>query len=551
MSIRCPDCNTDNPTDSKYCKECATPFYSPKESSISPTKTLKTPLKDLTKGAAVAGKYKLLKNLGEGGMGTVFMAEQTEPVRRRVALKIIKLGMDTKQVVARFEAERQALAVMDHPNVAKVHDGGATETGRPYFVMEFVRGIPITEYCDKNKLSISERLKLFIPLCKAVQHAHQKGLIHRDLKPSNVLVTVQDGKPAPKIIDFGIAKATDHRLTQQTLFTEQGQLIGTPEYMSPEQAEMSGLDIDTRTDIYSLGVMLYELLVGVLPFDSKTLREAGFAEIQKIIQETDAPRASTRLSSLGDTRTSIASHRKTDPDSLHKQLKGDLDWITMKAMAKDRTQRYASASELSSDITKYLKHEPILASPPSTVYRVRKYIKRHKTGVFAAGLIVLALVVGIAGTTTGLIKAKQAEKIAKTEATTAQRVSNFLVDIFEVSDPSEAKGNTITAREILDKGADKITAELQDQPATQARLMNTIGKVYMNLGLYTKSAPLLEEGLERREKEFGENHPDVADSLYSLSQLHYTKAQYEEAKDLVERALNIREKTFGPEHLET
>ena len=377
MGVKCPKCHSDNTDTARFCSNCATPLPTSKE--IPATETLKTPIKDLTTGVSIAGKYKLLEDLGEGGMGTVFIAEQTEPVQRRVALKIIKLGMDTKQVVARFEAERQALAVMDHPNIAKVYDGGATGTGRPYFVMELVRGMPITEYCDKQKLPTRERLKLFIPLCQAVQHAHQKGLIHRDLKPSNVLVAVQDGKAVPKIIDFGIAKATDHRLTQRTLFTEQGQLIGTPEYMSPEQAEMSGLDVDTRTDIYSLGVVLYELLVGVLPFDPKTLREAGFGEIQRIIRENEPPKASTRLSSLGDTKTSIAKHRKTDPISLHNQLKGDLDWITLKAMAKDRTQRYASASELATDIERHLKHEPILASPPSTIYRsIAKTIEHYE-----------------------------------------------------------------------------------------------------------------------------------------------------------------------------
>jgi tetratricopeptide (TPR) repeat protein len=437
---------------------------------------------------------------------------------------------------------------MDHPNIAKVYDGGATETGRPYFVMEFVRGMPITEYCDKHKLSTRERLKLFIPLCQAVQHAHQKGLIHRDLKPSNVLLTVQDGNPVPKIIDFGIAKATDHRLTQRTLFTEQGQLIGTPEYMSPEQAEMSGLDVDTRTDIYSLGVMLYELLVGVLPFDPKTLREAGFGEIQRIIRETDPPKASTRLSGLGDAQTSIAKHRKTDPVSLHKQLKGDLDWITMKAMSKDRTQRYASASELSIDIFRYLKNEPILASPPSTVYRIGKYIKRHKVGVVAAALVILAMLVGIAGTSVGLLKARKAEKKAKEEAATTQQVSDFLVNLFEVSEPGKARGASLTALEILHRGADRISEELADQPLMQARLQATIGRVYDKMGLFNQAESFLEEALENRREQLGEEHVDVAQSLGALGDLYRKRGNYAEAEPLLKRALEMREKLLGLDH---
>jgi len=361
--------------------------------------------------------------------------------------------------------------------------------------MELVSGISITKYCDKHRLTTHERLELFIQVCKAIQHAHQKGVIHRDLKPSNILVLVQEDKPLPKIIDFGIAKATDHRLTERTLFTEQGLLIGTPEYMSPEQAEMSGLDVDTRADIYSLGVVLYELLAGARPFDFEDLRSKGYNEIQRVIREIEPPKASTRLSSLGDTRTSIAEHRKTDPDSLQSELKGDLDWITLKAMAKDRIHRYESASELAADIKRHLSHEPIMASPPSTTYRIKKYIKRHRTGVVAAVLVILALLIGVTGTTVGLLKAKQAEKLAKYETETARQVSDFLIELFQVSDPSEAKGNSITAREILDAGADKINRELEGQPLVRARLMNTMGEVYHSLGLYNDAQSLIEEGL--------------------------------------------------------
>ncbi|MHC4086691.1 MAG: serine/threonine protein kinase [Planctomycetota bacterium] len=316
----------------------------------------------------VIGNYKLLEQIGEGGMAVVYMAEQEKPLRRRVALKIIKLGMDTKQVIARFEAERQALAVMDHPNIAKVFDAGTTETGRPYFVMELVRGVSISKYCDKNKLDTKERLDLFVQVCNAVQHAHQKGIIHRDIKPSNVMVTLRDGKPVPKVIDFGIAKATSQRLTEKTLFTRYAQLIGTPAYMSPEQAEFSELDIDTRTDIYSLGVLLYELLTGTTPFSEEQLREVGYLEMQRVIREEEPLKPSTKLSTLGDTLTEIAEHRKASPDLLKKLIRGDLDWIVMKSLEKDRTRRYAMAVELVAGWTAQsnIPLEEIFAQAPNT-----------------------------------------------------------------------------------------------------------------------------------------------------------------------------------------
>ena len=335
------------------------------------------------------GNYKILEVLGEGGMGIVYLAEQTKPIRRRVALKLVKLGMDTNQVIARFETERQALALLDHPNVAKVFDAGATEQGRPFFVMEHVAGVPITEYCDIHRLSTPERLELFMQVCNAVQHAHQKGIIHRDLKPSNVLVAVHGEESIPKVIDFGVAKATEQHLTERTVFTEQGQLIGTPEYMSPEQAEMTALDIDTRTDIYSLGVMLYQLIAGVLPFEPEELRRAGFAEIQRVIREQEPPKPSTRLSSLGDESGTVARKRRTDRASLAKQLRGDLDWITMTAMEKDRTRRYASATDFAADLRRHLNHEPVVASPPSTTYRMKKFVRRNRGLVGAASLVFL------------------------------------------------------------------------------------------------------------------------------------------------------------------
>jgi len=496
------------------------------------------------------GNFRILQKLGEGGMGEVYEAEQTEPIRRRVALKIIKWGMDTKQVVARFESERQALALMNHPNIAKVFDAGATEQGRPYFVMEHVKGIPITEYCDTHRLDNRQRLDLFNQVCEGVQHAHQKGIIHRDIKASNVLVMIQDDRPVPKIIDFGVAKAVAQRLTERTLFTEMGQLIGTPEYMSPEQAEMTGLDIDTRTDVYSLGVLLYELLVGVLPFESEDLRSAGFDEVRRKIREEEPPKPSTRLTTPGFDTDHAMKSRQTDLSALTKQLKGELDWITMKAMAKDRTQRYASASELAADVTRYLKHEPVMAGPPSATYRLRKYVRRHKVGVAAVALVVIAVVIGITGTTFGLLKAVKAERLAKEEAETAQRVSDFLVDLFEVSDPSEAKGNSVTAREIMDKGAEKIEKELLEQPRIQSRLMETMGRVYRNLGLYSMAAPILEKSLALKRKVYGEEHLEVAAGLHTLAVLYDTQGKYKEAESFFRQSLAIKEKIFGQDHPE-
>jgi len=349
------------------------------------------PTSNLEEPGMIIGRYKLLEKIGEGGMAVVYMAEQTEPIRRKVALKIIKLGMDTKQVIARFEAERQALAMMDHPNIAKVFDAGATETGRPYFVMELVHGVSITEYCDKNKLDTHRRLKLLAQVCHAVQHAHQKGIIHRDIKPSNVLVTMHDDKPVPKVIDFGIAKATNQRLTEKTVFTRYAHFIGTPAYMSPEQAQMSGLDVDTRTDIYSLGVLLYELLTGATPFDAEILRKAGYTEIQRIICETDPLKPSTKLSKSGETLTDIALYRQANPETLHKLVKGDLDWIVMKCLEKDRTRRYETAHELAGDIERHLRNEPILAGSPGLIYRAQKFWRRHQSRITTAAVITLLL----------------------------------------------------------------------------------------------------------------------------------------------------------------
>ncbi len=355
----------------------------------------------------MVGRYKLLERIGEGGFGVVYMAEQQQPVRRKVALKVVKPGMDSRQVLARFEAERQALAIMDHPNIAKVFDAGATDSGRPYFVMELIKGEPITEFCDRNMFTPQQRLELFAQVCHAVQHAHQKGIIHRDIKPTNVLVEMHDTTPAVKVIDFGVAKALGQELTDKTLFTGFAQFVGTPLYMSPEQAGQSSLDVDTRSDIYSLGVLLYELLAGTTPFDKERFKKAAQDEIFRIIREEEPPKPSTRLSESKDSLASISAQRQMEPAKLTKLVRGELDWIVMKAVEKDRTRRYETATGLARDIEHYLNDEPVDACPPSAPYRIKKFVRRNKGPVVAAGLVLVTLIGGVVGTTYGLIRAEQ------------------------------------------------------------------------------------------------------------------------------------------------
>jgi len=501
---------------------------------------------------SLIGPYKLLQVLGEGGFGIVYLAEQRAPVERRVALKVIKLGMDSREILARFEAERQALALMDHPNIAMVFDTGTTDRGRPYFAMEHIPGLPIHEYCDSNRLTTNERLSLFIPVCHAVQHAHQKGIIHRDLKPSNILVMLQDGKPVPKVIDFGIAKATSRRLTEKTIFTEQGRMIGTPEYMSPEQAGTTGMDVDTRTDIYSLGVVLYQLLIGALPFDSKSLRSAGYDEIMRIIREQEPPRMSTRMSSLGAEQTVLAEKRRSDPRALMQLMRGDLDWITTHALEKDRTRRYAAASDLAADIDRYLKSEPVLARPPSATYKMSRFVKRHRVGVAAGIAVTVALLAGIVGTTYGMISARQQRaiavaqrQIAETETTKATAVNQFLQDMLASVDPADPNPRDVTVRALLDRSASKVGESFGQSPELEASLCNVIGRTYTSLGEFDAADSHLKRALKLRLAAHGPEHADVAESKNNLGQLLFRQAKYDLAQTEHREALAMRRKLKG------
>ena len=429
---------------------------------LAPTLDLPEPVPDEAVGMTL-GRYKLREKLGEGGCGTVYVAEQTEPVRRKVALKVIKLGMDTREVIARFEAERQALAMMDHPNIAKVLDAGTTDAGRPFFVMELVRGIKITDYCDQANLSTKERLDLFIKVCQAIQHAHQKGIIHRDIKPGNILVTMHDGVPVPKVIDFGIAKATEGRLVDATVYTQLQQFMGTPAYMSPEQAEMSGLDVDTRSDIYSLGVLLYQLLTSKTPFDGKELLSMGVDAMRKTIREKEPVRPSTRVATLlAEELTTTAKRRSSDAPKLIHQLKGDLDWIVMKALEKDRTRRYDTANGLAMDITRYLTNEPVVARPPSTAYRVQKFVRRNRLPVTAGAVVAITLIVGVVLSSLGFVQARlqrnravasaadAKSRQAEAEASDLMARQNAYVADMNLAEVAYSAGNLGRTRELLE-----------------------------------------------------------------------------------------------------
>ncbi|MFC1636027.1 tetratricopeptide repeat protein [Planctomycetota bacterium] len=492
------------------------------------------------------GRYKLLSVLGEGGMGIVYLAEQAQPIKRTVALKVIKPGMDSVRVIARFEAERQALALLDHPNIAHVYDAGTTEAGRPYFVMEYVEGLPITEHCDHHKLTIDERLKLFLKVCHAVNHAHQKGIIHRDIKPSNILVSTLDHQAVPKIIDFGVAKALSQPLTGRTLITEQGRLFGTPEYMSPEQANMAEHDIDTRSDIYSLGILLYVLLTGALPFDAKNLRDGGFDNILRVICETDPKTPSNRLTSMGEEAKTFAENRRTEVQTLAKHLRKELEWIPLKAMRKERTERYRSASELADDIENYLKGEPLVAGPPGTGYKLKKFVQRNRVLAIGIGAILAILVAGVAISTIFAIRAKRAlDREARAHAE-AQAVSDFLrFSVLESLDPYRVGGRQITIRSILDTASKDLQNEFHGTPMAEAEIRRTIGFAYWSLGFYEQHELHYKRAVEICRAQLGNEDPKTLLWVKELGWGYFARSQFEEAEKLFSEAFEGMRRVLG------
>jgi non-specific serine/threonine protein kinase/serine/threonine-protein kinase len=489
------------------------------------------------------GPYRLIRKIGEGGMGQVWLAEQSEPIRRQVALKLIRSGAFDEALLRRFQAERQSLALMDHPVIAKVFDAGATPAGQPYFVMEFVPGEPITKYCDRKKLSIPERLELLIKVCEGVQHAHQKAIIHRDLKPANVLVVEVDGKPVPRLIDFGLAKAaSESPFAGESVFTGVWGIAGTPGYIAPEQA--AGIDIDTRTDVYSLGVILYEILTGSIPFDTEKWRKQSLEEVLRQLREQDPPLPSTRLVSDRQLATSAALLRSAESKQLTGQLRGDLDSITMKALEKDRERRYASPSELAADIERHLHHEPVLARQASVAYRAGKYIRRHRLAVAVAGALVVLLAAFAA------VEAVQLRRITR-ERDRANRITDFMTGMFKVSDPGQARGNQVTAREILDKASSQIDTGLASDPEQQSQMMMVMGLVYENLGLYDRAESLYRKAADSRLQRLGSENDDTLKSQASLGWILYRRGRLHDSESLLRRVLDVRTKRYGPKNPDT
>jgi non-specific serine/threonine protein kinase/serine/threonine-protein kinase len=495
---------------------------------------------------ATIDNFRVLERVGEGGMGEVWVADQLRPIRRRVAIKIIKAGMDTADVIARFETERQVLALMSHPAIAQVFDAGMTSGGRPYFVMEYVPGEPLTGYCARHRLSVRARLDLLLDVCSGIEHAHQKGIIHRDLKPSNILVMVREGKPVAKIIDFGVAKATTRALTDRPAHTQLGLMIGTLEYMSPEQAEMSGLDVDTRTDVYALGVILYELLTGTLPFDRAAFRDKPIDDVRRAIREVDPPRPSTRATAITGAATP-ASPAPMKPS----ELRGDLDWITMRALEKDRTRRYASVSDFAADLRRHLDHEPVIAGPPSTTYRARKFVRRHAAGVSVAAGLLTTLTV-FAGTTFVQARRIAAERDrANKEAEASRQISDFLTGLFRVSDPVRGAGGRVTARELLDHGAATISGELAGQPEVRGRLMYTMANAYIGLGLLEQASPLVEQSLQLRQQVLGPNARETLQSINLKGRLLMDGGHLGPAESILREAVDVDRRVLGPDDKET
>ncbi len=494
------------------------------------------------------GPFRILKVLGEGGMGVVYLAEQDEPVKRELAVKVVRADLTAAGVGERFMAERQALARLSHRYIAQMYEAGATEQGFPYFAMELISGEPITAYSDRRRLSIEERLSLFVQVCEGVQHAHQRGLIHRDLKPTNIMVSEVDGRPVPKLIDFGIAKALDRPLTDVTQLTEHG-TVGTPAYMSPESLGLDGeVDVDTRTDVYALGVILYELLAGVRPYD---LIGANAAQIVQRMMSEEVPRPSVRVSALDeDERLAVAANRHQE-HSLAQRLAGDLDWITARATARKRERRYGSATELAADIVRHLRHEPVEASPPSIGYRLGKLVRRHRASAVAALIALMALVLGVVGLSVGLVRAQRAETEARQEAENAKQISDFLISAFRAQKADQSLGKTITAREILDAAAARIETELTGQPGVQGRLATVMGEVYASLGLFESAKEVLEKGLAWLRKAHGkEEHSDIADSLENLGVIELNLDHHESAVELGGQALAMKRRLYGDLHHE-
>jgi serine/threonine protein kinase len=536
------------------------PAYGPVDvDAVSPT--------DARIGAFI-GHYRLLEQIGEGGMGTVYLAEQTHPVRRQVALKVIKPGMDSRRVVARFEAERQALALMDHPNIARVLDAGATDLGRPYFVMEYVPGVPMTRFCDEARLTVEERLRLFIPVCDAIQHAHQKGIIHRDVKPTNVIVTLYDGKPVPKVIDFGVAKAVEQEISDPSLGTQFGQVVGTLEYMAPEQAESSAKGIDTRADVYSLGVVLYELLVGSTPLSRDRMEQRTYAELVRVITDLDPPTPSTRLGDSGERMASISAVRQTEPKKLAKLVRGELDWIVMRCLEKDRDRRYASANELAADLFRHLNDEPVQAGPPSTWYRVRKFARRNKGPVLAATLILLTLIGGVVGTTWGMLEAKQGRKEAEDERAKAIAARNeakedqaialatvrFVEDrVFAAARPKGVDGGLgkdVSLKEAIVASLTALTTDFKSRPLVEARLRSTMGTTFDHLGDPNRALEQYQRAYEIYRKKFGPEHLSTLESVAELTSAYIHCGRQAEAIPLLEQSIGVFRRLHGSDRRE-
>jgi serine/threonine protein kinase/tetratricopeptide (TPR) repeat protein len=540
---------------------------------------------------ALIGPYKLVQRLGEGGMGAVFLAEQQEPVRRAVALKVIKPGMDSTRILARFEQERQAVALMDHPHIAKVLDAGATPAGRPYFVMELVKGGPLTKFCDQQRLTVRHRLELFVFVCQAVQHAHQKGVIHRDLKPSNVLVAINDGQAVPKVIDFGVAKAAGPRLTQRSLFTEVGSIVGTLEYMAPEQAERDGFDIDTRADVYALGVLLYELLTGSTPFSAEQLRAVSLTETLRLIREVEPPRPSDKLSRSAEL-SAVAARRRVEQHRLTRTIRGELDWVVMKALEKDRGRRYETADGLARDVRRYLADRPVLAGPPTATYRVRKFLRRHRGSVAAAILVFLTLLAGVAVSTRQAVRATVAER----EALRAERVANeqlgralaaeelagrrleeaekakgeteralaaseearrqaaavskYLVEAFRRPDPWQ-DGTQVRVVDLLDQAVAKLHAGFRGPARIKGELLHALGETYGGLGMPAKAVNVLTEAREVRKAALGPEHRETLQSMNELALAYRDAGRVDEALRLHEETLQLNRLKLGPRHPDT